>query len=293
MSSGGLSLRDLYEARRYEEAWAEYARVLIEEPVTAEDHLTGGLVARLRGDLQDARLAFERCLAEEPAGITLGKALMTYGVVLREIGEPCTAVQYLQQFLDRMDEYEELRPVAWGAGHHNLGMALRGARRYEEAIVAYEVAIREFRREGMNSYLREALWSQAWVYCIMGNCQSAILDLNEAEPFCRDDRGQSQLILGWAFADAVAGRRPEALQRCETLLSYLENVPTDVLSHACWVAGRVMLDMGQLEGAEEMQRGALDWALKTTSDSRCLQDANDLKRSILEVRLHKESSEGA
>lgn len=284
------SLRELYSARRLDEAWAAYGRLLGGEPVSAEDHLTGGLTARLRGDLRGARMALERGLQAGPAGATLGKLLMTYGVVVREIGEPRTAIDYLREFILRMDEYPELRPVALGAGYHNLGMAYRGARQYIDAVQAYDFAIAEFRQESMHQYLRESLWSQAWALCFLGDGARADEALDESEALCDGSPSCWYQTLGRGFAHAVAGRRTEALHASQAVIDSGE-APPDVMSHACWVAGRVLLDMGQIASAEDLQAVAVTWALKSQSDTRCLQDAQDLKRQIYEAQ-HRQT-EGA
>lgn len=285
-------LRELYEARRLDEARELYCKMLTEGPVTTEDHLWGGMATWRMGDTRGARRAFELGWADEPIGMVRGQLCMMLGVVLREIGETCAAVDYLERFLGGMDTYPELRTVATGSGHYNLAMAYKGARRYQESITAYEVAIAEFRREGMTDYLRRALQNYAWVLCIMGDAQRAEISLTDAEELITDNQGRWQQELGWAFAEAVAGRKSEALTRCGKITANEWAPPMNVVSHAYWVAGRVTLDMGQIDAAEVMQKAALEWALKADSDSRCLQDANDLQRSIYEARLHKQT-EGA
>ncbi|HYF94402.1 MAG TPA: tetratricopeptide repeat protein [Symbiobacteriaceae bacterium] len=288
MGSGIDSLRELYDARRLEEAWREYEQLRQIGPVEAEGHLLGALAARRKGDLRGARTAFERGLDLAPTGRVLGQLRMTYGATLREIGDTSAAIEMLELFLADMDLYPELRPVANGAGHHNLALAYRTARRFDEARQAYETAILDFRAENLLNYLAWSCLNLAWLCCLMGDAERAEDALAEAEGVCDTEELRWHLQIGIAFLEATTARPTDAIERCEGIVKKAESAPPEVVSHAYWLSGRIALAAGQMDAAEGLAGQAVDWAIRAKHDVRPLQDASELRREIHKAKVEKQ-----
>lgn len=283
------SLRELYESRRLSEAWREYERLQAEGNVDAEAHILGALSARFlpEPNYREARLALERAEAANPTGITLGKLRLALGNLLREIGETSAAIEQYEAFIVGIGDYMTLAPVCYGVAHYNLGLAYRCARRYDEALRAYETGSAEFRRNDFPEYLRRCLQNMAWLHCLMGNVQQAEAALLEAEDLCKTDHARWHQRIGWAYLEAVSGERTSALTRCEGIIKAEAMAPADVVSHAYWVAGQVALNLGQFEQADLMANQAVTWSLQVKDDVRPMQDANALRREIYQAKIHK------
>jgi tetratricopeptide (TPR) repeat protein len=284
------TLRQLYEARKLDEAWVEYQRLRGAGPADAASHLLGGLVARLRGDLPGARAALERGLTLHPQGSALGQLRMTLGTVLRETGEILASIEILETFLADMHLYPALRAVAVGAGLHNLALAYRCARRFEDARQSYETAILEFRTEGLRNYLMQSLRNLAWLCCLMGEVRRAEECLSDVDVLCetREDRWHWQV--GMAFLSLVGGDPEDALRRCDAIVQDGVSVPPGIMSHTYWVAGKVSAQLGLLEEADSLADQAVSWSLRVKDDIRQMQDASDLKREIHQLRIHEQSA---
>lgn len=283
------TLRELYEARRLEEAWQEYQRMLEAGPAEAEAHLLGALTARFlkAPDFREARRALERAEAAGPAGLILGRVRLSMGTLLREMGDTTAAIEYLESFIAGIADYPSLQPVCDGVAHYNLGLAYRCARRYDDALQAYETASNEFRRNDFPEYLRQALQNLAWLHCLMANVQAAEAALVEAEDLCKTDLARWHQRIGWAYLEAISGERTSALNRCEAIIKAEAVAPAAVVSHAFWVAGQVALTLGQVEQAGMMADQAVSWSLRVKDDIRPMQDANSLRREIYQTRVHK------
>lgn len=283
------TLREAYEARRLDEAWHAYQAARAGGKAGPEAHFYGGLTARLKGDLPRARMALEEGLGAGAAGRVAGQLRMTLGVVLREAGEPLSAIEHLQAWIDGTAAYPELVPVALGAAWYNLGLALRQARRHAEAIQAYITACEAFRRHDLPEHLCKGLHNLAWVACGAGNTPLAAEALDEAEELCRTDELRWHQRVGRAYLEALAGASHSAMELCETITRNAGVAPPAVVSHAYWVAGTVALDLGQFDAARSLAMQAQQWAARASGENRSLHDAGELLRAI---RL-AEQSEGA
>ncbi|HYF90781.1 MAG TPA: tetratricopeptide repeat protein [Symbiobacteriaceae bacterium] len=285
-------LRQLYEARRLEDAWREYHRLLAEGPADAEVHLLGALTARLRPepDYRQARRALELAEAAGPCGVSLGKVRLAMGNLLREIGDNSAAVEYYEAFIDGISEYEALRPVCYGVAHYNLGLTFRCARRYDDALRAYDTAAREFRQNDFPDYLRQCLQNAAWLCCLMGRVEPAEAALTEAENLCTTPAARWHQRIGWAYLQAVSGEHIGAVNLCEEIVKAEATAPPGVVSHAFWVAGHVALALGDLGRAGQMADQAVAWSLKVKDDVRPMQDASALRREIYQAKLHRDQT---
>lgn len=283
------TLQELYEARRLDEAWQEYQRLLEVGPADAEVHLLGALTARFlpAPNFQEARRALERAEAAGPAGVTLGKVRLIMGNLLREIGDTSAAIDCYEAFLDGIGDYPSLRSVCIGVAHNNLGSTYRCARRYEDALRSYQTACEEFRQNDFPEYLRQCLQNMAWLLCLMGNAQPAEAALVEAEDLCRTDEARWHQRIGWAYLETIVGEYTSALNRCEGIIKAEAVAPPEIVSHAFWVAGQVALTLRQFEQAELMAGQAVSWSLRVKDDVRPMQDANSLRREIYQARVHK------
>jgi tetratricopeptide (TPR) repeat protein len=279
-------LRDLYEARRLEEAWAAYERLDETRRASPVDHFYGGLTARMRRDVFRARLALHKGLQAQPKGDQLGQLRLTMGVVLREIGEYRGAIDQFESFIQGLDEYPDLAQVALGHCYYNLGLACRQAKELDRAMASYELAAGECRRTDQPQLLRAALQNLAWAASVAGDAVRALDALDEAEPLCQGEEAWAHQRVGRAFLESMAGEPRVALSLCEELLKS-EATPAEVRSQACWVAGRVSLAAGHLAAAESLARQAQDWAGHVRGDNRCLLDAAELYRQVMMTRLQE------
>lgn len=285
-------LRHLWEERRLTDARKEYQRLLAAGLADAEVHLLGALAARFQPtpDYRQARLALERAEAARPVGVTLGKVRLGMGNLLREMGETTAAIERYLAFIHEVERYPELKSVCLGVAHYNLGLALRCARRYDEALQAYETACHEFRENDFPDYLRQCLQNLAWLHCLMGNTPQAESALVEAEDLCDSTEARWQQQVGWAYLEAVSGERSSALTRCDRIIKAESEAPPEVVSHAYWVAGQVALTLGQIDQASMLVDQAISWSIRVPDDVRPMHDANRLRRDINQRKLHKDLS---
>lgn len=278
-------LREAYEARRLDDAWAAYQAARAAGAAGAEAHFYGGLTARLKGDLPWARTALEDGLAAGATGKVAGQLRLTLGVLLREAGEPLSAVEHLQAWIDGSPSYPELIPVALGVAWYNLGLALRQARRHTEAIEAYISACEAFRLYDLPEHLCKALHNLAWAACGSGNAALAAEALDEAEELSATAELRWHQRVGRAYLEAVSGSAQSAMELCEFITRNASKAPPAVVSHAYWVSGRVALDLGQASAARSLASQAQEWAARARGENRCLHDAAELMRAVNRAEL--------
>ena len=284
-------LGDLYAQKQFSEGWTLYRTLRETGAVGAAEHLLGARCARGRGDLFGARWALNDAVESATEGPVLGQVRFTYGLVLREIGEFGTAIEFLSACIQGMHGYAELAPVMEGPAYYNLGLALRQTRRFPEALSAYREAAARFRAEGMRTYLCMTLHNMAWVACLVGDLPTAQSALGEAEPLCDTGDLRVHQSIGQAFAHSLGGpaEQEQAMRTCEGLTK-ADHAPAHIRSHAYWLAGKVALATDRLELAESLARNALDWGARSAEESRCLRDAADLLREIRQRQLSLNSS---
>lgn len=247
------------------------------------------LAAWQRREIITARRNLEAMAVEELSQTLLGQWRLTYGVVLRELGDVNLAIEQIESFLSGMADYPDLRETALGYGYYNLGLAYRHAayrsgrdpdsELLDKALTAYDQAAEEFRREHMPGMLMAALHNKAWVGCCSGRAEIAAEALDEAEPLCRSEADWWHQRLGRAFVDAILGSIPSALTVCERISSEPE-APVEVRSHACWIAGQIAYSQEHLDEAESLARSALELGSRVVGESRCYHDAAALLREV-------------
>jgi tetratricopeptide (TPR) repeat protein len=212
----------------------------------------------------------------------LGRVLFTRGIVLREMGAPMEAIEQLHEVLERFSEYSDLGSEFLGPTWYNLGLALRQAKRYREALNAYATAAQHFRQAGTETPLCMTLHNLAWAACLHGEFDTAVAALDEAEPLCKTDVLRWHQTLGRAHLEAVrpGGDRGLATQGCMALMERQAELPPDVMSHACWLAGRVSLELQLYDKAMIMADLAVHHAVKANGENRTLHDASELRRAV-------------
>lgn len=258
------------------------------ERLTVQEYLQTARAAHVARDLYRARDAVLMAKAETPEGRDLVHVLFTSGVVLREIGDINAAITDLRACLEALPAYPDLQAVMAGMVHYNLGLALRQARRLEESVSAYGLAIHAFHDGAMFQQLCKALQNRAWVLCLVQDADGAQIDLAESRALCTTAENFAQQRIGEAFA-AMLGNSEErqwALQECDRLVEPEANMPPDVVSHAYWLAGRVALETGAPHVAETMALQAIQTATVAGGENRCLLDASDLLRSVNLAKLN-------
>lgn len=274
------SLRTAFEQGRLEEAWSTYRQIHSGGDATAESHYYGGRVALLRNDLFEAKSVFLRGLSASPSGPLLGQLRVALAEVERRIGEVDEAVAHLQSFLDDLGEYADLGALWQGAALYNLALTLRQAGRPEESRGAYRQAIEVFRRESLREPLRRALQNLAWVACMQGDAEEARQALDEADFLCQGAEARWRQRLGRSFLLATVGEYSKAMDLCGAIVRAEGQVPSDVRSHACWIAGHQALRNGRYDVALAMAEQALQYAAQSARENRVLHDAADLFKAV-------------
>lgn len=274
------SLRTAFEQGKLEEAWLEYRQLHAAGETTAETHYMGGRVALLRNDLFEAKSVFLRGLSASPSGPLLGQIRVALAEVERRIGEVDEAVAHLQLFLDDMGAYTDLGALWQGAALYNLGLTLRQAGRHEESRGAYRQAIEVFRRENLREPLRRALQNLAWVSCMQGDAEEARQALDEADHLCQGEEARWRQRLGRSFLLATLGQYSKALDLCGAIVRAEGQIPADVRSHACWIAGNQALRTKRYDLALAMAEQALHYAAQSGKENRVLHDAAELFKAV-------------
>lgn len=276
-------LRTFYESGAFEAGWNLYQTELAEWP-GPEWHYYGARCAMRLRNHGGARMAVEQASALRPTGALLGQLRFTRSLLVQEIGEYKIAVGLWEETIRGLtSEYPELAPVMEGACWNNLGLTLRILKRHTEALDAYHRAANILRREGPEDALRIALLNINWLQCIQGNAGAARVALEEAAGLARNQKAHWQHRLGEAFLLTVEGYREQALRLCEEIGRTSEAAP-EVNSHACWLAGRIALEAGHYELAESLARQGIAVGDGARDANRCMHDASDLLRSVVEAR---------
>jgi tetratricopeptide (TPR) repeat protein len=274
------SLRTAFEQGRLNEAWSFYCQMHASGEASSESHYYGGRVALQRNDLFEAKSVFLRGLSASPSGPLLGQIRVALAEVERRIGEVDEAVARLQSFLDDLGEYADLGALWQGAALYNLALTLRQAGRHEESRGAYRQAIAVFRQENLREPLRRALQNLAWVACMQGDAAEARQALDEADYLCQGEEARWRQRLGRSFLLATLGEDSKAMDLCGAIVRAEGQVPSDVRSHACWIAGIQALRTGRYDVALAMAEQALHYAAQSAKENRVLHDAAELFNAV-------------
>lgn len=269
-------LQELYAAGDHAAAWQVYAELAETGQAGASDHLVGALSAWRQRQLWPAKRAIEAAVAAGPDGGTLGKVRFTAGHIYREIGDLHLAREYHDALMSEWDAYPQIRPLLEGPAWHNLGLVHYQRREYGEAVLCCDQACSEFRREGMQDYLRQSLQNRAWALCWLGDAAGARVALGEAAGLITSQPAHWQQEIGMAFL-TFCEQDHEECQRLTLAIVESRQAPTDVLSHAAWLNGRSHLARGMIKEAVFMANAAVQWATEA-QDSRCMSDAQRLLR---------------
>lgn len=282
-----VELRSLYEGGQLDQAWALYREMDAAGEAGPEVHLLGAKAAQYRGDLFGARWAVERVDQGALAGNVLGQVRFSHGYIVMRLGDVPAAVDQFRAFIADQDRYPDVFGVAEGHVWFNLGFSLRQAMQYDEALDAYHRSAAAHRRNGLFDSLCETLHNLAWTACMVGRRDLALASLEEAAPLCTSDYLRVHQSIGEAFAGVLGDEsdRKRALEICQSLIGRYDHVPYTVRSHACWLAGRVSLDLGQLDMAEDLAKKATQYAGHDQTESRCLRDAAELLREVRARRM--------
>lgn len=294
-------LCSLYSDGHYEAAYTLYRELSVLENVDAEVFLLGGRAALAMGNHYAARAALDLAINAGPEGRTLGMVRFIHGAVLLYLGEIHPAIEQFSAFLQGIIDYPELAPLFRGPALYNRALAYRQARKYNESLNDYWEACEEFRREHMREYLCQALHNRAWVACIFGDTADARAALEESLPLCDTDYLRWHQRIGEAFLAALsyhpsdpsgqAAAQRQALEQCQTIYEHAgADLPADVRSHACWLAGRISQELGELDAAESLALQAVHHGAATRNENRCLHDASELLREIRHARLKRNSA---
>lgn len=269
-------LRELYDARRFEEAWALYTEGL---GADAEWHLYGALTAWRRQQWFDARLAAELSLESEPDGPVRAKAHFIAGVVALEIGDRIAASRHLDACEAELDTLPDLRPILLGSVYFNQGLVLGGYDDRRPSIAAYEKALVEFRREGMHDNRRQCLQNLARMCCDAGELARAEEALLEAEDLCQTQDSRWRQSTVWAHLVAEQGHYREAMARCEALLR-AEGVPPDLTTFVSAVAAEIAFAQGFLNEALQLAVAALERSFRPPINMRAMNRASAIYAKV-------------
>jgi tetratricopeptide (TPR) repeat protein len=283
-------LRTAYQDRRLSDAWVEYKRLAAQGEASAEAHLYGALAAWADKRLYEARWAIEKAVESDPRGTVLGQVRMVHGVILREIGEIRAAIIQLELFINNVNEYPQLGPVALGAAHYNLGLAYRQAKRLPDSLEAYTIACSEFRREGLKTNLCQALHNFAWAACLLGETEAAREALEESSTLIDSNPLRYHQQIGEALLKATSGNLTTAMELCQAITDQDDSMPHGVRSHAYWVSGKVALQLGLVQEALSLAKQSVHYAAVGLGEDRCLTDASELLHEIRALHLEPTGS---
>ena len=269
-----------YEQRRYAEGWALYREHADASPsLPASVHYYGARCARALRNYHGARQALSLAEVAGPTGALLGQIRFTHALIVQEIGEYMTAVTAWERTIQGMHLYPELAPVMEGPAWNNLGLTQRMLKRYDDALDAYRQAAALMEGEGPAEHLRICLLNIAWLHCIRGDVVSASVALEQAEPLIHSSAARWKHQVGVAFLSLVQKDREGALGLCNAVAGAVEALPED-RSHACWLSGKIALEIGQFDMADSLARQAISHGEKARDVNRCLHDAADLLRQV-------------
>lgn len=284
------ALKAAFSERRLDDAWALYRQLDATDGACAEVHLAGAQVGVAREDFLAARWAIEKAAGSNPSGNLLGKVRFMHGFVLSRLGDVSAAIEQIQAYIAGTNDYPELGPLFLGPAWLNLGVLLRQAKKYRQAIDAYETACSICRQEGLTNYLCTALQNLAWTSCFLGEVDRARSALDESESLCTTQlRWHQKIGEAYLLSLGPSEEQRQAMDLCGQLIQHPET-PSEVRSHAYWVSGRVALNLGQLEAAEDLAKQAVHHGSHVKSATRCLRDAAELLRSVREVRVLSEQA---
>lgn len=148
-------------------------------------------------------------------------------------GDLAGAVTGYRQFLKL---HPEATPI-----HINLGVALAGLGRYEEAVTEYRVALKQ------SPSLPAARLNLALAYYKMGRISDASIELARVH---REEPANTQAVLLLADCDLRMGKNPETIQ----LLEPLSKTDPDDLAVAYMLGTALLRNKQRDEGAEIIDR---------------------------------------
>lgn len=271
------ALKTLYEAREYGQAWQLYLGD--EYSDDAEWQLVGAQVAWGMRDLFRARMIIEnRCvpLTEEVPSIRV-RALISAGVICRELGDTAMATEYLQQGVG----HPEASEIMQGYGLYNLALVHYQRRDYEMAESCDAEAMEWFHKHEITDMFRRAAQNRAWALCRTGRANEAGVILDECEELCTSQEARWHQVISRAAVAVGLGRWDDATDYCKRLTDL--RVPPDIQGQAAWLAGRVRLAFGDVDGAIALANTAMYWGIEVR-DSRLCNDASELKRECISRR---------
>lgn len=155
--------RQLYRARKFDEAAAIYRSHLAETPGDAVAWEGLASSAFLSGDLETAREAFEKLVSLRPLE---GKFLINLGAVLNRLERHAEALEVLKKAVQREKRSAD--------AYYNLGYAHRKLGQATLAITAYREAVR------LDPKMEAAYQNMGNVYADQGNHTLAIMNYKKA-----------------------------------------------------------------------------------------------------------------
>lgn len=273
------------ETRQWDKAWLEFERLSEAGPPNARLWLQGSLAAFGRADYFRARQLADRALTTwgpSDAPKLLGQIRFHLGMVTRKIGDSHVAVEQFQLFISELSsKYPELI-MGEGKAYFYLALTLRERRDLEGAVAAYQKAVGSFRRDGLPSLLCASLQNFAWLLCTTGRTAEAADALSEASTLAKTSEDHIHQTLGEAYLASVQGHYAQATELCEMIFRRAErgeSVDPEERAQAAWIAGTIAMHQGNHTGAAALADIALTHATDA-KDSRLMNDANNLKRSI-------------
>jgi len=264
-------LRELYQDRHLSDALDLYRERL--DHLDPEWHLLGSLITAHLGRWREAQTAINLARERNPAGLLAVRILYAAGNTLRATGGYLEALDCIDACLDLLPSHPELGAVVRGSALYNRALALSyiPSRRHE-AIVSYQQAAMEFRKEKLHQHLVDALLNLSWMLAEDGRLDEADAGLDEAEPLIQSAQIRWHLHVNRAHLLLRSGRRTEAMQMCEQAVAEAES-PDAVRCWAMILMTEIAADLTLWQEMETFADVAIRLAStssKVDMDSRCL-----------------------
>jgi tetratricopeptide (TPR) repeat protein len=200
----------------------------------------------------------------------------------RIIGDYHVAIKQFEACLIELSQRPGLEPVLRGPTLYNLALTKHYYTGHEnEALQLCMDAVAEFKREGMNDYLRQALQNASWMAVAQNDLALAEALLQQAKPLCvtPEHHHRQELLLSYYYN--AQGDEAQALAYIDHIHQEAkkQSVPLDVMSIGAAIAADIALTRGDIDTACSLASIAYDRAVKDGVDSRCWKfSANELSK---------------
>lgn len=245
--------RQLYRARKFDEAATIYRAHLAETPGDAVAWEGLASSAFLSGDLETARNAFEKLITLRPLD---GKYLINLGAVLNRLERHAEALEMLKKAVQREKRSAD--------AYYNLGYAHRKLGQATLAITAYREAVR------LDPKMEAAYQNMGNVYADQGNHTLAIMNYKKALDI---NPRFEKALRGLAQSEAALEEQRETANPFGRLVNTESQSGPAIAAH-----GQTMTDQERVEDRQQLRQIADKLEYQT-------RDCIEFLKNVLEPQL--------